>query len=177
MAFAWSNRHVKTYNRHHFSLSFTVASRPKKLLVFVNPVSGGSKGRQIYFKFGEPFFKLCNIETEVIGRTLVNFGLSQWTLYLLFVVRWVVLKVIPTYQLRRNEFATSIRRSDDFAVRLCESASNCPRSGSRTMIALAIPHGREMSLQMFLINKNASLYILFTYNMVNVLQNHHNIHP
>ena len=35
--------------------------------MLVNPVSGSSKGRQIYKKYGAGIFRMAHIETDVIG--------------------------------------------------------------------------------------------------------------
>lgn len=51
-------------------LLFPVQQRPKKLLVLINPVSGGSKGRSVYERKVAPIFRDAGIETEVIGKLL-----------------------------------------------------------------------------------------------------------
>jgi len=43
-----------------------VADRPRKLLIYINPVSGGSNSRHIFQKHAVPLFKLANIKTDVI---------------------------------------------------------------------------------------------------------------
>lgn len=60
-------------------------NRPKRLLVFINPLSGHHKGVQIYEKQIKPLFALAEIETEVIvtedaahaGKVLDSYDLTS----------------------------------------------------------------------------------------------------
>ena len=42
--------------------------RPKKLLIFLNPVSGKGKSQSLYEKTVAPLFQLVDITTDVIGE-------------------------------------------------------------------------------------------------------------
>lgn len=46
----------------------SAASRPKHLLVFINPLGGKGQGKQIYERKVAPLFTLASITTEVIGK-------------------------------------------------------------------------------------------------------------
>ena len=48
-----------------------MSSRPKRLLVVINPESGSRSGEKIYYNKVAPLFKQANIETEVIGKDSV----------------------------------------------------------------------------------------------------------
>ena len=44
-----------------------MTDRPKRLLVFINPVSGNGKARETYTRKADPALEEANIETDVIG--------------------------------------------------------------------------------------------------------------
>lgn len=44
------------------------ASRPKHLLVFINPFGGKGHGKRIYERKVAPLFALASVTTEVIGK-------------------------------------------------------------------------------------------------------------
>ena len=43
-------------------------NRPKRLLVFINPVGGRKLGRKIYTEQVQPLLELANIKVEIIGE-------------------------------------------------------------------------------------------------------------
>lgn len=51
--------------------SFTFAgSRPRRLLVYINPYGGKRRGKRIYEQKVAPLFRLASISTDVIGVSL-----------------------------------------------------------------------------------------------------------
>ena len=50
----------------HFILGF---NRPRRLLVFINPVGGRKLGRTIYTEQVQPLFELANIKVDIIGES------------------------------------------------------------------------------------------------------------
>lgn len=46
----------------------SVASRPKHLLVFINPLGGKGQGKRVYEKKVAPLFTLASITTDIIGK-------------------------------------------------------------------------------------------------------------
>lgn len=46
------------------------ASRPKRLLVFINPFGGKGQGKHIYEKKVAPLFTLASITTEIISKCI-----------------------------------------------------------------------------------------------------------
>lgn len=43
-------------------------NRPKRLLVFINPIGGRKLGRKIYTEQVQPLFELANIKVDIIGE-------------------------------------------------------------------------------------------------------------
>lgn len=54
------------------SLLFPSASRPKHLLVYINPYGGKRKGKHIYELKVAPLFAQAGIRTHVIGSCCLN---------------------------------------------------------------------------------------------------------
>uniref|UniRef100_A0A8C8ZDR0 Ceramide kinase n=1 Tax=Prolemur simus TaxID=1328070 RepID=A0A8C8ZDR0_PROSS len=50
----------------------TLTSRPKHLLVFINPFGGKGKGKRIYEQKVAPLFTLASITTDVIGESFAR---------------------------------------------------------------------------------------------------------
>ena len=48
----------------------SVKTRPKRLLVMINPESGSKSGRKVYDSKVAGLFKQANIEADVIGKLL-----------------------------------------------------------------------------------------------------------
>lgn len=51
-----------------FIFLFSVPERPKRLLVFVNPVSGKKNGLKVFQSQAEPFFSLCEVTVDLVGK-------------------------------------------------------------------------------------------------------------
>lgn len=51
-------------------LPLFAASRPKSLLVYINPFGGKRHGKRIYEQKVAPMFRLAGIATTVIGESL-----------------------------------------------------------------------------------------------------------
>ena len=52
----------------HIITFFSGFNRPKRLLVFINPVGGRKLGRKIYMEQVQPLFELANIKVDIIGE-------------------------------------------------------------------------------------------------------------
>ena len=61
-----SNIHYKQLSSSEFIL--LGFNRPKRLLVFINPVGGRKLGRKIYTEQVQPLFELANIKVDIIGE-------------------------------------------------------------------------------------------------------------
>ena len=48
--------------------TFSGFNRPKRLLVFINPVGGRKLGCKIYMEQVQPLFELANIKVDIIGE-------------------------------------------------------------------------------------------------------------
>ncbi len=47
---------------------FSETQRPKKLIVFINPVGGKGQAREIYYNKVAQLFELAGIQTEITGK-------------------------------------------------------------------------------------------------------------
>ena len=47
-------------------------NRPKRLLVFINPIGGRKLGRKIYTEQVQPLFELANIKVDLIGEYIAK---------------------------------------------------------------------------------------------------------
>ena len=52
----------------HIITFFSGFNRPKRLLVFINPIGGRKLGCKIYMEQVQPLFELANIKVDIIGE-------------------------------------------------------------------------------------------------------------
>lgn len=58
--------------RHVFVCLCVVATgRPQRLAVIINPNSGKKQGCKVFTKKIQPLFRLCGVECDVYGKSLV----------------------------------------------------------------------------------------------------------
>lgn len=84
------------FNCIFFNIFVLGFSRPRRLLVFINPISGRKKGVKIYREHMAPLCKLCSVECDVIGK-------SQFQGRIFFVLNYGMFKQLCFFFLGRQK--------------------------------------------------------------------------
>lgn len=66
--FVWLDEFLVCVQKQYNMVFLTAESRPKQLLVYINPYGGKRQGKRIYEQKVAPLFNLASISTDVVSE-------------------------------------------------------------------------------------------------------------